>query len=55
MTAFKSIKDHICEREAAIKRIVNEQDHMEKIQIVIAVQNRSLIFTVLKYTLIVGP
>lgn len=37
-----------CGREDAIKRIVSEQDHMEKTQIAIAVPNRSLIFTVLK-------
>ena len=37
-----------CGREDVIKRIVSEQDHMEKIQIAIAVPNRSLIFTVLK-------
>ena len=39
-----------CGREDAIKRIVGEQDHMEKIQIAIAVSNRSLIFTELIYT-----
>ena len=39
-----------CGREDAIKRIVSEQDHMEKIQIAIAVPNRSLIFTELIYT-----
>ena len=43
-----------CGREDAIKRIVSEQDHMEKIQIAIAVPNRSLIFTELNHTLIVG-
>ena len=43
------------EREAAIKRIVNEQEHTAKIQIVIAVPNRSLILTILKHTSIVGP
>ena len=44
-----------CEREAAIKRIVNEQEHTEKIQIVIADWNRPLFFTQLNYTLIAGP
>ena len=44
-----------CEGEAAIKRIVNEQEHTEKIQIVIADWNRSLFFTQLNHTLIAGP
>ena len=36
-----------------IKPFVDQQDLMEKTRIAIAVPNRSLIFTVLEYTLIV--
>ena len=38
-----------CEREAAIKRIVSVQDHMEKIPSRIAERNRSLIFTIIEH------